>query len=70
MTIEEERNKLYKLEKEILEKGSDFYYTIVKGEDDYLKYIISKRIYQFRYGVYPTNKKLFFMKLQIIGRNF
>ncbi len=40
MTIEEERNKLYNLEKEILEKGSDFYYTIVNGEDDYLKYII------------------------------
>jgi hypothetical protein len=58
MTIEEERNKLYKLEKEILEKGSDFYYTIVKGEDDYLKYIISKRIYQFRSGLYPTNKKI------------
>jgi site-specific DNA-adenine methylase len=58
MTIEEERNKLYKLEKEILEKGSDFYYTIVNGEDDYLKYIISKRIYQFRSGLYPTNKKI------------
>ena len=62
MTIEEERNKLYKLEKEVLEKGSDFYYSIVNGEDDYLKYVISKRIYQFRSGLYPTTKKLFYMK--------
>ena len=59
MTIEEERQKLYKLEKEILEKGEDLYYSIVKGGDDnYLKYVISKRIHNFRHGLYPTNKKI------------
>jgi hypothetical protein len=59
MTIEKERQKLYKLEKEILEKGEEFYYSIVKGKDDeFLKYVISKRIHSFRYGLYPTNKKI------------
>ena len=32
MTIEEEREKLYKLEKEIVEKGPDFYYNVVRGK--------------------------------------
>ena len=59
MTKEEERQKLYKLEKEIVEKGAEFYYSIVRGkDDDYLKYVISKRINAFRYGLYPTTKKI------------
>ena len=59
MTIEKERNELYILEKEIVKNGADFYYNIVRGkDDDYLKYIISKRIHNFRHGLYPTNKKI------------
>ena len=59
MTIKKERDKLYKLEKEIVEKGPDFYYNIVRGKDDeYLKYVISRRIYSFRNGLYPTTKKI------------
>ena len=46
MTNENERQKLYKLEKEIVEKGADFYFSIVRGkDDDYLKYVIAKRIH-------------------------
>jgi hypothetical protein len=52
MNQEKERQKLYKLEKEIVEKGAEFYY------DDYLKYVISKRIHSFRHGLYPTNKNI------------
>ena len=59
MTKEEKRQKLYKLEKEIVEKGAEFYYSIVKGKDDnYLKYVISKRIHAFRDGLYPTTNKI------------
>jgi site-specific DNA-adenine methylase len=59
MTIQEEREKLYKLEKEILEKGPDFYYSIVRGkDDDFLKYIISRRIHAYRHGLFPTTKKI------------
>ena len=59
MTIEKERNELYILEKEIVKNGADFYYNIVRGkDDDYLKYVISKRIHSFRHGLYPTNKKI------------
>ena len=57
MSNEEERNKLYKIEKEIISKGQDFYNTIVKAnDDDYLKFIVSRRIHAFRYGLYPTKK--------------
>ena len=59
MNQEKERQKLYKLEKEIIEKGAEFYYSIVRGkDDDYLKYVISKRIHSFRHGLYPTNKNI------------
>ncbi len=59
MTKEEDRQKLYKLEKEIFEKGAEFDYSIVRGkDDDYLKYVISKRIHSFRHGLYPTNKNI------------
>ena len=59
MTIEKEREALYKLEKEIIEKGAEFYYSIARGkDDDYLKYIISRRINAFRHGLYPTTKKI------------
>jgi hypothetical protein len=64
MTKEEERQKLYKLEKEIVEKGAEFYYSIVRGkDDDYLKYVISKRINAFRDGLYPTTKKIILHEL-------
>ena len=59
MKDEEERNKLYELEKKIVEKGEELYYSIVrKGDDEFLKYIISRRIHAFRNGLYPTTKKI------------
>ena len=66
--MKKERQELYKLEEEIVEKEADFYYSIVKtGTDDYLKYVISKRIHSFRHGLYPTNKKII---LHEIGENW
>ena len=71
MTIEEERQKLYKLEKEILEKGQDFYYSIVRGKDDeFLKYVISKRIHNFRNGLYPTTKKIILREISDNWKEF
>ena len=82
MNNEKERQKLYKLEKEIVEKGADFYNSIVRsGTDDYLKYVISKRIHSFRHELYPTNKKIilyeisenwktFFKKTQITNQDY
>ena len=59
MKDEEERNKLYELEKKIVEQGEELYYSIVrKGDDEFLKYIISRRIHAFRNGLYPTTKKI------------
>ena len=71
MIIHEEREKLYKLEKEILEKGPDFYYSIVRGkDDDFLKYIISKRIHSFRHGLFPTNKKIILKEISDNWKEF
>jgi site-specific DNA-adenine methylase len=56
---EEKRNELYKIENEIAEKGIDYYYSIVNSKDDNnLKYVISRRIYFIRYGLFPTNKRI------------
>lgn len=66
MTKEEERNKLYKLEEEVLKNGAEYYYNIVKSknkDDDYYKYILSRRIQSFRYGLYPTTKKIILKQL-------
>jgi hypothetical protein len=41
MKDEEERNKLYELEKKVVEKGQDFYNSLVRngpGDDPYLKF--------------------------------
>ena len=58
MNKEKERQKLYKIEQEILNKGEELYYSIVKtGEDEYLKYVISRRIHSIRVGLFPTTKK-------------
>ena len=72
MTKEKERQKLYKLEKEIVEKGPDFYYSIVKGKEDdyYLKYVISKRIHSFRHGLYPTNKNIILHEISDNWKDF
>jgi site-specific DNA-adenine methylase len=57
MMDEEERKKLYKIEKEKEEKGTNYYYSIENNkDDDYLKYVISRRIYFLRYGLFPTTK--------------
>jgi site-specific DNA-adenine methylase len=69
MTDEKEREKLYKLENEIVEKGAEFYYTITKGNDDYLKYVVSKRIHCFRHGIYP-NKKIILHEISNNWKDF
>ena len=63
MRSEEEINKLYELEKKIEKEGEDTYYDIIKGNDEYITYIISRRISAFRYGLFPTTKKLIISKI-------
>jgi site-specific DNA-adenine methylase len=71
MIIEKERENLYRLEKEIVEKGPDFYYNIVRGKDDeYLKYVISRRIHSFRNGLYPTTKKIILHEITANWKDF
>ena len=65
MMDEEKRNELYKLEESILKNGMEEYNKIIKKNNpqamrnEYIPYVISKRISSFRYGLYPTTKKLF-----------
>lgn len=85
MKNEDERNKLYELEKEIQQKGREYYNSIVeKGKiqknNPYLSYIIGKRIHAYREGLYPDkNYKLkevsedwinFFNKCQIFNNDY
>ncbi len=71
MNQETERQKLYKLEKEIVEKGAEFSYSIIRGkDDDYLKYVISKEYTHLDMDYTQLIKILFFMKLLITGKNF
>ena len=68
MIDENNRNNLYKIEKEIAEKGMDHYYSIINNkDDDYLKYVISRRIYFLRYGLFPTTKQI---TLKTISNNW
>jgi site-specific DNA-adenine methylase len=58
MKSEEERTKLYELEKEIQLQGREFYNSIVeKGRsiklNPYLSYVIGKRIHAYREGLFP-----------------
>ena len=71
MIDDNERKKLYELEQEVLEKGIDFYNEIVKGnKNDYLKYVVSKRIHTFRYGIFPLNKKIILKQISNNWINF
>ena len=46
----------------------DHYYSIVNSkDDDYLKYVISRRIYFIRYGLFPTTKQI---TLKTISNNW
>jgi site-specific DNA-adenine methylase len=68
MLDEDKRNDLYKIEQEIEEKGQEHYYSIVNSkDDDYLKYVISRRIYFLRYGLFPTTKSI---TLKTISNNW
>ena len=61
MKNEDKRNELYKIENDILEKGSEEYYRYVdksKLKTDYWSYVIGGRIHSFRNGMYPTTKKI------------
>jgi site-specific DNA-adenine methylase len=54
--------ELYDIENEIREGGEKVYYKYVdrnKGENrNYCSYIISRRIFGFRYGLFPTTKTI------------
>ncbi len=57
MKDKKKRDELFEIETIIKEKGKDEYIKYVnKDRKDYSAYTISKRIYGFRYGIYPTNK--------------
>ena len=58
---EDKRKELYKIENDILEKGSEEYYKYVdknKIKTDYWSYVLGQRIHGFRNGLYPTTKKI------------
>lgn len=66
MIYENKREELYKIEEDILEKGEEEYYKHVdklKLKTDYWSYIIGKRIHSFRYGIFPTTKKIILSKI-------
>ncbi len=61
MKNENKRNELYKIKKDILEKGSEEYYKHVdktKIKTDYGRYVLGHRIHAFRNGLYPTTRKI------------
>ena len=88
MKDEEGRNEFYKLQDKVLDtnNGESTYYEILgksksKMKTDYNAYVISKTIYAFRTGLYPTtktpNKKIisenwikFFNKATITNEDF
>ena len=73
MKDEKEREEFYKLQDECLKPNGDKYYYEILGEKrcnmntEYNAYIISKTIYSFRMGLYPTTKKV---NKKIIGENW
>jgi site-specific DNA-adenine methylase len=64
MRDEEKRNELYNIEKEIVEQGSEKYYEVIKKGiqkavmNEYIPFVISRRIHSFRIGLFPTTKKI------------
>ena len=61
MTDENEREKIYKIEDDIIEKGEEEYFKYVdknKLKTDYFSYVIGRRISAFRYGLFPTTRKI------------
>ena len=63
MKNEEGRNEFYKLQDEVIKNGEEYYYNILGKnkclmKTEYNAYIISKTISAFRYGLYPTTKKV------------
>jgi site-specific DNA-adenine methylase len=74
MKTEEGRNEFYELQDQVLDTngGDSIYYEIIgknkcKMTTDYNAYIISKTIYSFRMGLYPTTKKV---NKKIISENW
>ena len=63
MRDEEKRKELYKLEESIVKIGSEEYNKVIKKDNpqgmrnEYIPYVIFKRIHSFRHGLYPTTKK-------------
>ena len=59
MRDETKRNELYELEKEIKEKGKEFYNLIVKTDKtSYNSYVIGKRIKAQIEGLFPINREI------------
>lgn len=52
--------EIINIENEVIKGGSDVYYKYVNknNKNDYISYILARRIHSFRYGLYPTNKKI------------
>ena len=74
MKDEKGREEFYKLQDECLKPdGGEIYFYEILGKNkslmktEYNAYIISKTIHSFRYGLYPTNKKV---NKKIISENW
>jgi hypothetical protein len=59
MKQKQNRDELFKIETTIKENGKDEYLKYVNNnKNDYWNYIISRRIYSFRCGLFPTTKNI------------
>jgi site-specific DNA-adenine methylase len=76
MMDEEKRNELYKLEESILKNGMEEYNKIIKKNNpqamrnEYIPYVITRRIHGFRFGLYPTTKKIILKQISENWINF
>jgi hypothetical protein len=76
MRDEEKRKELYKLEESIVKIGSEEYNNIIKKhisksiQNEYIPYVISKRIHSYRHGLYPINKKIILKEISKNWINF
>jgi len=76
MRDEEKRKELYKLEESIVKIGSEEYNKVIKKNNpkammtEYIPYIIARRINAFRYGLYPTTRKIILKEISENWINF
>ncbi len=63
MKDENGRNEFYNLQDEVIKNGQDYYLELlgknkINMKNEYNGYIISRTVHSFRYGLYPTTKKI------------